>query len=113
MNVTGLISLHGRAVQARRAMRTDSTGTGGRKLQYQNLGAEFLGWKQPIRATERTEYAARNIRVSSKLYSNVNPGVVEGDILLIGATAYVVRGVEDQAGLGRVYCFLIDEHLSA
>lgn len=61
-------------------------------------------WKQPIGSDLRDTYERRGLNVDSKWFMATDPEVREGDrIRIASGKTYVVRGIIDQAGLGRVW----------
>lgn len=66
-------------------------------------------WFQDISSAEKEEYAKRSLRVTHKVFTCTDPESEEGDRLTVSGTSYIIRGVVDQAGLGKVYRLDVEE----
>ncbi len=64
---------------------------------------------QEASASIRRAYERRGLRVTHTVYVHEDPGCAEGDRLDRGGVKMIVRGVVDQAGLGRLWRIDADE----
>ena len=71
-------------------------------------------WVQPIGSGLAAQYQARQLRVTHKIFVAENPGATQEGcrvkVTKSGAVGvYLVRGVVDQAGLGRLWRIDVEE----
>jgi len=108
MSAESLIALHGESVQFQR-VTVVKTPSGATARSWTNLGAAVGGWIQPMSSETILAYNARDINVSGSLYTTINPGVSIGDRVVVGVLKFGIIGIEDQAGLSRVFRFDLNE----
>lgn len=113
VSLLGLITEHGQDVQFQRLVET-SDATGEHLRTWINLGSVLRGWFRaapsgtlaPASRLE-TKFQSQNIGVHMVLYTISDPGVTYADRVVIAGNKYVIIGVTDQAGLGRLFKFEI------
>jgi len=69
------------------------------------------GWLQPVSSDLRDRYSKREIKIDGVIYvAKEDPQVTEGDrIVAPNAKTYLIHGVEDQAGLGKLWHLDVEE----
>ena len=72
--------------------------------------ATIAGWLQPASTFLINTYGQRQIVVTHKLYVATDPTAKPEDVITDpGGTKYIVKGVKNQAGLGRLFRVDVEE----
>ena len=110
--ISSLIARKGGSVTLQRPTTTTAL-SGSRTQAWAAVGAVLTGWKQPTTAELFDEYGSRNMRVTHAVYFASDPTAQIDDRLVIGGTNYVVHGMQDQAGLTRLWRVDVEEKRGA
>jgi len=85
----------------------DGTGT---RTPTWNQYKVMKAWLQPTSSGLRLEYERRNITVTAKIFVAEDPAAEEGwRVVMPDSKTYVIRGIVDQAGLGRLWRLDVEE----
>ena len=90
---------------------------GGRITSQTPSGTPKTCWFQPASDQDAVFWGQRGIKMTHKCYFNSDPGAEEGDTGIAGGavpsflkgSSLVVRGFDDQGGLGQLVVLLLEE----
>ena len=109
MSISSLINANGESCITSRA--TDTVDEIGVSVSYWALLGSGTIWLQPASTSLITEYAKRNISITNRGYSATNLNIKEGDRITINDIHYLVRGIKDNAGLGQLFDYRLEQVL--
>ena len=89
--------------------RSLTVNAGGDRTPTWATGNTMRGWKQDIGSSLREQYLARDLVVTHKVFVPEDPGATEGDRLVIGSSKFLIQGVINQAGLGKLWRLDVEE----
>ena len=72
-------------------------------------GASIYVWLQATSSDIRTQYERREITVTHKAFTVTDPETMINDRLVVSRGTFLIHGVIDQAGLGRVWRLDLEE----
>lgn len=105
-----MINLHGGPAKVYRRQSTGNTdGTALDTWPEDTTLDPFNAWPQPALSTVVERYGKRDLIVTHSCFMDINLGLKQGDVLEVSLIRYAVRGVEDQAGLGRLFAIRLEE----
>lgn len=110
MSIGQMISKSGQFLQVERSTRVVDT-MGGETRTWQTIAQLIPCWKQPARTKMIEEYFARNLVITHQVFVEKDLELLEGDRLCIDDDKYIVRGFIDQAGIGFLWCVIVEERV--
>lgn len=109
MSISSLIAARNTTAQFTSRTYSGNTSTTGRQLFTEaNLGSAIPCWIQDLTSAVRRDYSVREIVTRQVLFAASNPGVSESDYVTVSGVAYKITGIENQAGLNRLWAFGIE-----
>jgi hypothetical protein len=110
MSIASMIAKAGQTLTHQRQDAAAVTGSGARKAgAWTTLASGIPCWVQPASADVTARAAAQQMLVTHEVYLLSDLSARANDRLLIGSTYYLVHGVTDRAGLGRVWRLDVEE----
>lgn len=109
MSVATMIAKAGQTLTHER--QADVRGLSGARASgnWTTLASNVRCWLQPASGRLAERFAAQQLAVSHVVFTATELSVQGNDRLHIGSRYYLVRGEVDQAGLGRVYAYAVEE----
>lgn len=102
MSIAGMIRRAGHSVALQRAVVTEDV-IGGRNNAFETIAANIAVWLQPSSASVSATYEQRGITVTHRCYIASDIEAKAGDRLLWGTRHLVIEGVQNQAGMNRLW----------
>lgn len=109
MSVASMIARAAQMCQFQAPTRAKSALGANTQATFVARGAAIPCWLQPASGQMIEAYQRRGIEITHCLYCETDPGTEEGDRVTIGTRRFLMQAVLDQAGLGRVYKFVVKE----
>ena len=109
MSIASMIAKGGTTLTHERQDSEQRDAIGGRRMAWIELAAAVACWAQDAGGGIVEEYGRLDLRVSHSIYVERDLAVRANDRLTIGATRYLVRGVRNMAGMGRLWRIDADE----
>lgn len=97
-----LINKFGVTCQVQKSVKV-KTSTGSKRNDKWVQVVELKGWIQPAGQQLIVEYGQRELQPTHAIYCYVDPQAEEGYRVVQGTNTYVILGVKDMAGLGRIW----------
>ncbi len=102
MSIAGMIRRAGHSVTLQRAVVTEDA-IGGRINTFEPIAADISVWLQPASASVSATYEQRGITVTHRCYIASDIEAKEGDRLMWGSRYLVIEGIQNSAGLDRLW----------
>jgi len=109
MSIATMIRKAGQSLTHER--QADARGPSGARKNsaWATVASNVRCWLQPASGRLAERFAAQQIAVSHVVYTETDLNPLGNDRLHIGSRYYLVRGVVDNAGLGQLYAYAVEE----